>query len=239
MSQTLLLLPGDGIGPEVTAQARRVAEVLAPDLAFDEDLVGGASIDAHGEPLTVDALVKAKSSDAVLLGAVGGPQWAGVERHLRPEIPLNIRKRDVAILDHVVEQRCGDGHRVKFEVRQDRGDRQGMGEIRITGLPRLAPMGFHREDIGPVEEILISFGVVLADAIDQFELTDYLRRVAYRWRREIRRCRTRKILKRCSSRFTCRNDLFRRARLTRDGSCALVRRRWRAERFFAGLLGVG
>lgn len=88
MSQTLLLLPGDGIGPEVTEQARRVAEVLVPDLQFTEDLVGGASIDAHGEPLTVDALVKAKSSDAVLLGAVGGPKWVGVDRHLRPEMGL-------------------------------------------------------------------------------------------------------------------------------------------------------
>ena len=88
MSRALLLLPGDGIGPEVTAQARRVAEVLVPDLAFDEDLVGGASIDAHGEPLTVNALVKAKSSDAVLLGAVGGPKWVGVDRHLRPEMGL-------------------------------------------------------------------------------------------------------------------------------------------------------
>ncbi|MEP1145056.1 MAG: 3-isopropylmalate dehydrogenase [Henriciella sp.] len=88
MSQTMLLLPGDGIGPEVTEQARRVAEVIAPDLKFDEDLVGGVSIDAHGEPLTVNALVKAKSSDAVLLGAVGGPTWDGVERHLRPEMGL-------------------------------------------------------------------------------------------------------------------------------------------------------
>lgn len=88
MSQTLLLLPGDGIGPEVTEQARRVAEVIAPDLQFDEDLVGGASIDTHGEPLTVNAMVKAKSSDAVLLGAVGGPKWVGVERHLRPEMGL-------------------------------------------------------------------------------------------------------------------------------------------------------
>lgn len=88
MSQTMLLLPGDGIGPEVTEQARRIAEVLAPDLKFTEDLVGGASIDAHGEPLTVNALVNAKSSDAVLLGAVGGPKWDGVDRHLRPEMGL-------------------------------------------------------------------------------------------------------------------------------------------------------
>ena len=88
MSQTMLLLPGDGIGPEVTEQARRVAEVIAPDLKFEEDLVGGASIDTHGEPLTVNALVKAKSSDAVLLGAVGGPKWVDVDRHLRPEMGL-------------------------------------------------------------------------------------------------------------------------------------------------------
>lgn len=88
MSQTMLLLPGDGIGPEVTEQARRVAEIVAPDLTFTEDLVGGASIDAHGEPLTVSALVNAKSSDAVLLGAVGGPKWSGVDRHLRPEMGL-------------------------------------------------------------------------------------------------------------------------------------------------------
>lgn len=88
MSQTLLMLPGDGIGPEVTEQARRVAETVAPDLLFDEALVGGASIDVHGEPLTVEALVKAKSADAVLLGAVGGPKWADVERHLRPEMGL-------------------------------------------------------------------------------------------------------------------------------------------------------
>lgn len=88
MSQTLLLLPGDGIGPEVTEQAQRVAAVLVPELQFDEDLVGGASIDVNGEPLTVNTLVKAKSADAVLLGAVGGPKWAGVERHLRPEMGL-------------------------------------------------------------------------------------------------------------------------------------------------------
>ncbi len=88
MTQTLLLLPGDGIGPEVIGEARRVAEILAPDLSFTEGLVGGASIDAHGEPLTVDTLVQAKSSDAVLLGAVGGPKWLGAERHLRPEMGL-------------------------------------------------------------------------------------------------------------------------------------------------------
>ncbi|MEM6534568.1 MAG: 3-isopropylmalate dehydrogenase [Pseudomonadota bacterium] len=93
MGQTILLLPGDGIGPEVIEQARRVAETVAPDLSFESGLVGGASIDAFGEPLTKAELARAKASDAILLGAVGGPKWDGVARHLRPEMGLlNLRK---------------------------------------------------------------------------------------------------------------------------------------------------
>lgn len=88
MTQTLLLLPGDGIGPEVLAEARRVAEAVAPDLAFEEGLVGGASLDAHGLPLTDDTLAQAKASDAVLLGAVGGPKWEATDRDKRPEAGL-------------------------------------------------------------------------------------------------------------------------------------------------------
>lgn len=88
MTQSLLLLPGDGIGPEVITVAREVARTVAPDLAITEGLVGGASIDAHGEPLTADTLAAAKAADAVLLGAVGGPKWADAPRHLRPEMGL-------------------------------------------------------------------------------------------------------------------------------------------------------
>jgi 3-isopropylmalate dehydrogenase len=88
MHQTLLLLPGDGIGPEVVAEARRVAEVLAPDLKIEEGLVGGASIDAYGDPLTDDTLAHARHADAVLLGAVGGPKWLNAHRDKRPEAGL-------------------------------------------------------------------------------------------------------------------------------------------------------
>jgi 3-isopropylmalate dehydrogenase len=88
MKQTLLLLPGDGIGPEVTAAAQRICELVAPDVAIEEDLVGGASIDKHGVPLTDAALDRAKSVDAILLGAVGGPKWADVARDKRPEAGL-------------------------------------------------------------------------------------------------------------------------------------------------------
>lgn len=88
----LLLLPGDGIGPEVTAQARRVAQALVPDLAIEERLFGGASYDAHGLPLTAETLDAALAAKAVLMGAVGGPKWAGAPRDKRPEAGLlNLR----------------------------------------------------------------------------------------------------------------------------------------------------
>ena len=88
----LLLLPGDGIGPEVTAQARRVAEAVAPDLSIAEALFGGCSFDVHGTPLTDETLAAAKAARAVLMGAVGGPQWAGASRDRRPEAGLlNLR----------------------------------------------------------------------------------------------------------------------------------------------------
>lgn len=88
MTQTLLLLPGDGIGPEVIEQAIRIAEVVAPDLILKDGLVGGASIDAYGDPLTEATLATAMAADAVLLGAVGGPKWVGVARDKRPEMGL-------------------------------------------------------------------------------------------------------------------------------------------------------
>ena len=85
---TLLLLPGDGIGPEVTAQARRIAERLTPDLIIEETLFGGVGFDAEGTPLSDATLARAKAADAVLMGAVGGPQWASAPRSLRPEAGL-------------------------------------------------------------------------------------------------------------------------------------------------------
>ena len=86
MTQTLLLLPGDGIGPEVIEQTVRIAEKVAPDLNLEYGLVGGASYDEHGTPLTDETLDRAKASSAVLMGAVGGPKWDGVERQHRRRI---------------------------------------------------------------------------------------------------------------------------------------------------------
>jgi 3-isopropylmalate dehydrogenase len=95
--ERILVLPGDGIGPEVTREAQRALEVAARGaglkLTFQEDLIGGASIDAHGTPLTESALARARESRAVLLGAVGGPKWDALSVDRRPERGLlRIRK---------------------------------------------------------------------------------------------------------------------------------------------------
>src|SRR6478672_2830805 len=71
----IVTLPGDGIGPEVLASALQVLNEVAPDLTYEEHIIGGASIDAHGTALTDATLEACRAADAVLLGAVGGPKW--------------------------------------------------------------------------------------------------------------------------------------------------------------------
>jgi 3-isopropylmalate dehydrogenase len=97
-NKSLLILPGDGIGPEVMVQVRRVIEWFDQrrEVTFEvkEDLVGGAAYDAHGTPLTDETLAKAMASDAVLFGSVGGPQYDDAPRDLRPEMGLlRLRKK--------------------------------------------------------------------------------------------------------------------------------------------------
>jgi len=89
MSKQILILPGDGIGPEIMAEAVKVLE-LANDkyqLGFElsHDVIGGAAIDKHGVPLADETLARARVADAVLLGAVGGPKWDKLDRAIRPE----------------------------------------------------------------------------------------------------------------------------------------------------------
>ena len=82
MSRKILVLPGDGIGPEITAEAVKVLDVCRVqglDVTLEEGLVGGAGYDAFGEPLPAATLDKARAADAVLLGAVGGPKWDALE----------------------------------------------------------------------------------------------------------------------------------------------------------------
>jgi 3-isopropylmalate dehydrogenase len=89
MKARIVTLPGDGVGPEVTAAAVAVLKTVAARyehvFAFDEQLIGGAAIDASGEPLPAASLAACKQADAVLLGAVGGPKWSDPNAPVRPE----------------------------------------------------------------------------------------------------------------------------------------------------------
>ncbi|CAN5342895.1 3-isopropylmalate dehydrogenase [soil metagenome] len=104
----LLLLPGDGIGPEVCAEVRRIAAALTPDVDVTEAIYGGASYDAHGTPLTDAVLAAALAADAVLLGAVGGPQWADVPRALRPEMGLLKLRKEMEVFANLRPALCFD-----------------------------------------------------------------------------------------------------------------------------------
>ncbi len=89
MKARIAVLPGDGIGPEVTAAAVSVLRAVAArgghEFAFSEHAIGGCAIDAHGDPLPAETLIVAKQADAVLLGAVGGPKWSDPNARVRPE----------------------------------------------------------------------------------------------------------------------------------------------------------
>ncbi|MGY8829693.1 MAG: isocitrate/isopropylmalate family dehydrogenase, partial [Pseudomonadales bacterium] len=89
MSKQILILPGDGIGPEIMAEAVKVLSLasdkynLGFELSFDD--LGGAAIDRYGVPLADETLDRAKAADAILLGAVGGPKWDAIDPAIRPE----------------------------------------------------------------------------------------------------------------------------------------------------------
>lgn len=88
MTKKILILPGDGIGPEIVAEAVKVLNKLVTDgldVALEQGLVGGSAYDAKGQPLPEETLLQARAADAILLGAVGGPQYESLDRPLRPE----------------------------------------------------------------------------------------------------------------------------------------------------------
>ena len=89
MKAKILVVPGDGIGPEVTREAAAVLELVCDGaIELDEESIGGASIDAHGVAIQPHVLDKAKAADAILLGAVGGPKWDDPRATVRPEQAL-------------------------------------------------------------------------------------------------------------------------------------------------------
>jgi 3-isopropylmalate dehydrogenase len=98
---TIVVFPGDGIGPEVTAEAVAVLETVAPRhglrLRLESGVIGGGAIDAHGTPLPPAELARAQASDAVLLGAVGGPKWDDPKATVRPEQGLLALRKGLGV----------------------------------------------------------------------------------------------------------------------------------------------
>jgi len=105
MKTKIAILPGDGIGPEIMAEAVKVLDVLqtAHGLSIDmeEAHIGGAGYDAHGHPLPAATLDVVRAADAILLGSVGGPQWEQLERHLRPEQGLLGLRSELALFSNL------------------------------------------------------------------------------------------------------------------------------------------
>ncbi|MCG7494157.1 3-isopropylmalate dehydrogenase [Thalassobius sp. Cn5-15] len=109
---SLLILPGDGIGPEVMAEVRKIIDWFGAkrDLAFDvsEGLVGGAAYDAHGTPLTDETMEQAQQADAVLLGAVGGPKYDDLDFSVKPERGLLRLRKEMDLYSNLRPAQCFD-----------------------------------------------------------------------------------------------------------------------------------
>jgi 3-isopropylmalate dehydrogenase len=124
MTHKLLLLPGDGIGPEILSEVRAIIDFLDREglasFAVEKDLVGGAAYDAHGVAITEAAMARAQAADAVLFGAVGGPKWDNVPFEVRPEAGLLRLRKDMAMFANLRPAICypalADSSSLKREV---------------------------------------------------------------------------------------------------------------------------
>ncbi len=109
-SQKLLLLPGDGIGPEIMVEVKKVIAWFNAKggLSFetDEGLVGGSAYDAHGQSISEEDMAKAMAADAVIFGAVGGPKWDNVAYEVRPEAGLLRLRKDMELFANLRPAIC-------------------------------------------------------------------------------------------------------------------------------------
>jgi 3-isopropylmalate dehydrogenase len=127
MSKKIAILPGDGIGPEIVAEAVKVLECLRQDHGLDIELehapVGGAAYDAHGTTLPDKTLALARAADAILLGAVGGPKWDQLDTDLRPEKALLRLRSELVLFSNlrptILYPQLADASSLKAEVVAD------------------------------------------------------------------------------------------------------------------------
>ncbi len=185
-SARIVLLPGDGIGPEIVASARRVLEALAShgrhDFGFEEHLIGGAAIDATGEALPASTLAACKEADAILLGAVGGPRWDDPNAKVRPEQGLLQLRKNLGLFANLRPVRVHPALAAWSPLKPERIEGVDMIVVReltgglYFGEPRL------RERRGDVER-----------AVDTLEYTDTEIRRVVRLACEIARGREKKV----------------------------------------------
>ena len=124
MKAKITVLGGDGIGPEVTREGvralQRVAQLFGHEFAMDERDFGGIAIDKHGDPLPADTLASCLASDAILLGAIGGPKWSAPDAKLRPETGLLRLRRELGVYANLrpvaVHPALADSTTLKAEV---------------------------------------------------------------------------------------------------------------------------
>jgi 3-isopropylmalate dehydrogenase len=135
MSARVVLLPGDGIGPEITAASVDVLRAVAPDLEFEEHVFGGASIDAHGTALTDETLAACRAADAVLLAAVGGPKWDTTDPSMpRPEQGLLGLRKALGLYANLRPVKAIDALLDASPLRRDVVERTDMLVVReLTG----------------------------------------------------------------------------------------------------------
>ena len=148
---SILILPGDGIGPEVMAEVRKVITWFGDnrDLSFDvsEDLVGGAAYDAHGTPLHDDTMAKAQEVDAVLLGAVGGPKYDVLDFSVKPERGLLRLRKEMDLYSNLRPAQCFDALADFSSLKKDVVAGLDIMIIRelTSGVYFGEPRGIHKE----------------------------------------------------------------------------------------------
>ncbi len=149
MTRLIALLPGDGIGPEVVAEARRVLDALGLDLAFEEAPVGGAAYLASGHPLPPATLALAARADAILFGAVGDPRFDGLERALRPEQAILGLRRELGLFANLRPARLFVGLEDASALRPEVARRIDMVIVReLTGDVYFGEKGRRATDAG-------------------------------------------------------------------------------------------
>jgi len=148
---SLLILPGDGIGPEVMTEVRKVIDWFGTrrGLVFDvsEDLVGGAAYDAHGTPLHDDTMAKAQEVDAVLLGAVGGPKYDTLDFSVKPERGLLRLRKEMDLFANLRPAQCFDALADFSSLKRDVVAGLDIMIIRelTSGVYFGEPRGIHKE----------------------------------------------------------------------------------------------